>query len=200
MTTKFLDNKIFTFKILLSWRFPWKIAFWTIFLPAPLPNPPRKSANFIFIVVSLSLNRINDAQKRWQCTPGRAFNTKRLGPAATWECPSETGGGEAKIVACLKDKHMTLCSQISHVQALWFGYGGGQGSLGRQAMCAQFPTIRRCKWSSLCVSPFSNAWGDWPSSWTILDSPCSLKVHCSYDGAASIRAFQSFSDAQSRWR
>ena len=57
MTTKFLDNKIFTFKILLSWRFPRKIAFWTIFLPAPLPTPPLKSANFIFIVVSLSLNK-----------------------------------------------------------------------------------------------------------------------------------------------
>ena len=57
MTTKFLDNKIFTFKILLSWRFPWKIAFWTVFLPAPLPRPPLKSANFIFIVVSLSLKK-----------------------------------------------------------------------------------------------------------------------------------------------
>ena len=55
MTTKFLDNKIFTFKILLSWRFPGKIAFWTIFLSAPLPTPPLKNANFIFIVVSLSL-------------------------------------------------------------------------------------------------------------------------------------------------
>ena len=29
--------------------------FWTIFLPAPLPRPPLKSVNFIFIVVSLSL-------------------------------------------------------------------------------------------------------------------------------------------------
>ena len=24
----------------MSWRFPWKIAFWTILLPAPLPTPP----------------------------------------------------------------------------------------------------------------------------------------------------------------
>ena len=55
MTTKFLDNKIFTFKFLLSWRFPRKIAFWRIFLSAPLPTPPLKNANFIFIVVSLSL-------------------------------------------------------------------------------------------------------------------------------------------------
>ena len=34
MTTKF-DNKISTFKILLSWRFPRKTAFGTIFLSAP---------------------------------------------------------------------------------------------------------------------------------------------------------------------
>ena len=51
MTTKFLDNKIFTFKILLSWRFPWKIAFWTIFLPAPLPRPPRK-VQILFLLSS----------------------------------------------------------------------------------------------------------------------------------------------------
>ena len=55
MTTKFLDNEMFTFKILLSWRFPRKIAFWTIFLSAPKAPPPLKNANFIFIVVSLSL-------------------------------------------------------------------------------------------------------------------------------------------------
>ena len=55
MTTKCLDNKIFTFKILLSWRFPRKIALWTIFLSAPLPTPSLKNANFIFIVVSLSM-------------------------------------------------------------------------------------------------------------------------------------------------
>ena len=55
MTTKFLDNKIFTFKILLSWRFPRKIAFWRIFLSAPLPTPPWKTQILFFIVVSLSL-------------------------------------------------------------------------------------------------------------------------------------------------
>ena len=48
MTTKFLDNKIFTFKILLSWRFPRKIAFWTIFLSAPLPTPPPEKRKFYF--------------------------------------------------------------------------------------------------------------------------------------------------------
>ena len=55
MTTKLLENKSFTFKILLSWHFPQKIAFWTIFLSAhPCPPPPEKR-KFIFIVVSLSL-------------------------------------------------------------------------------------------------------------------------------------------------
>ena len=55
MTTKFLDNRICTFKISLSWRFPRKTAFWTIFLSAPSFPPPLKTANFIFIVVSPSL-------------------------------------------------------------------------------------------------------------------------------------------------
>ena len=54
-TTKFLDNKICTFKILLSWRFPRKTAFWTILLSDPLSLPPSKSQIFIFIVVSPSL-------------------------------------------------------------------------------------------------------------------------------------------------
>ena len=55
MTTKFLDNKICTFKILLSWRFPRKTAFWTIVLSAPNVPPPLKNENFIFLVVKLSL-------------------------------------------------------------------------------------------------------------------------------------------------
>ena len=56
MTTKLLDNQICTFKILLSWRFQRKIAFWTILLSATKGPPPSKSENFIFIVVSPSLN------------------------------------------------------------------------------------------------------------------------------------------------
>ena len=57
MTTKFLDNKIFTFKILLSWRSPRKIAFWTISLPAPLPTPPWK-VQILFLLSS----RFSDSQ------------------------------------------------------------------------------------------------------------------------------------------
>ena len=49
---KFLDNKMFTFKILLSWRFARKIAFWTIFLSAPLPNPPPPWKTQILFLLS----------------------------------------------------------------------------------------------------------------------------------------------------
>ena len=53
--TKFLDNSICTFKTLLSWRFPQKQRFRTIFLSALKPPPPSQSENFIFVVVSPSL-------------------------------------------------------------------------------------------------------------------------------------------------
>ena len=54
MTTKFLNNKICTFIILLSWHFPRKQA---LLDDSPLcpKAPPLKSENFIFIVVSPSL-------------------------------------------------------------------------------------------------------------------------------------------------
>ena len=48
MTTKFLDNKICTFEMLLSWRFPRLAAFWDDFPLRPQP-PPLRSANFIYI-------------------------------------------------------------------------------------------------------------------------------------------------------
>ena len=52
MTTKFHRNKIFTFKFLLSWRFPWQIAFGTIFPPAhPTHSPPWK-VQFSFLLSS----------------------------------------------------------------------------------------------------------------------------------------------------
>ena len=55
MTTKFLDNKISTFKILLSWRFPKRNSGFGQVSSLP-PRPTLlKSANFIFIVVSQSL-------------------------------------------------------------------------------------------------------------------------------------------------
>ena len=54
MTTKFLDNKICTFEILLSWCFPRRIAFLDR-VPLCPQCPPLKSTNFIFIVVSQSL-------------------------------------------------------------------------------------------------------------------------------------------------
>ena len=52
MTTQFLDNKICTFKILLSWRFPRKkkkkTAFWTSFLSATAAPPPLENRKFYF--------------------------------------------------------------------------------------------------------------------------------------------------------
>ena len=55
MTTKFLDNKIFTFKILLSWRFPRKQAFLDDFssLP-PRPPPPQKRKFYFYCRLAVS--------------------------------------------------------------------------------------------------------------------------------------------------
>ena len=55
MTTKFLDNTICTFKILLSWRFPRKQALLDDFPLCPQGPPPPQRETFIFIVVSPSL-------------------------------------------------------------------------------------------------------------------------------------------------
>ena len=54
MTTKFLDNKICTFKILLSRRFPQKLAFWTIFLPAPKAPPSQKRKFYFYCRLAVS--------------------------------------------------------------------------------------------------------------------------------------------------
>ena len=58
MTTIFLDNKIFTSN-LLSWRFPRKIAFWTISLSAPLPTPPEKRKFYFYCRLAFS--------ETWRC-------------------------------------------------------------------------------------------------------------------------------------
>ena len=55
MTTKFLDNKICTFKHLLSWRFPQKkSAFWTIFLSAPKAPPLKKRKIYFYCRLAVS--------------------------------------------------------------------------------------------------------------------------------------------------
>ena len=55
MTTRFLDDKVRTFEILLSWCFPRGNNVWgTFFASAPIP-PPLKNTSFIFTVVSPSL-------------------------------------------------------------------------------------------------------------------------------------------------
>ena len=61
MTTNFLDNKICTFKILLSWRFPRKKKkkqpFWTIFLSAPNAPPPQKCRFYFCFRLAVSERR-----------------------------------------------------------------------------------------------------------------------------------------------
>ena len=54
MTTKFLDNKICTFKILLSWLFPRKKRFWTILLSAPKAHPPQKRKFYFYCRLAVS--------------------------------------------------------------------------------------------------------------------------------------------------
>ena len=73
MTTKFLDNNICTFKILLSCRFPWKTAFWDTSPLYPRPTP-LKSAKCIFIVVSQSL-KINQGIQKKQGKEGQGCVT-----------------------------------------------------------------------------------------------------------------------------
>ena len=48
MTTKFRDNKIFTFEFLLSWRFPRKQAFLDDFPLCPQGPPPPQKRKFYF--------------------------------------------------------------------------------------------------------------------------------------------------------
>ena len=55
MTTKFLENIICTFEILLSWRLPRKAAFLDDFPLCPKAPPQKQTQIFIFIVVSPSL-------------------------------------------------------------------------------------------------------------------------------------------------
>ena len=54
MTTKFLDNKIFKCKFLLSWRFPRKQAFWGNLSVCPQHHPPQK-LRILFLVSSRRL-------------------------------------------------------------------------------------------------------------------------------------------------
>ena len=73
MTTKFLDNKICTFKILLSWRFPQKKKNSVLddFPLCPQGLPPSNSENFIFIVVSPSLKQLGRTRRGSYSAKGR---------------------------------------------------------------------------------------------------------------------------------
>ena len=54
MTTKFFDNKICNFKILLSGRFPRKTAFWTIFLSVPKAPPLENRKFYVYCRLAVS--------------------------------------------------------------------------------------------------------------------------------------------------
>ena len=55
MTTHFLDNKISTFKILLSWRFPRKKKVLDDFPLFPQGPPPPSKAKILFLLSSRRL-------------------------------------------------------------------------------------------------------------------------------------------------
>ena len=54
MTTKFLDYKICTFEILLSWRFPRKTVFLDNSPLHPTPNPPHKCKFYFYCRLAVS--------------------------------------------------------------------------------------------------------------------------------------------------
>ena len=58
MTTKFLDNKICTFKILLSWRFPRKTAFLADVPLCPRSPTPQKRKIYFYCRLAVSDYRI----------------------------------------------------------------------------------------------------------------------------------------------
>ena len=92
MTTKFLDNKSFKFKILLSWRFPRKTAFLDDFPLYLHPQPPLESANFISIVVSQSLKRIHVERMPGGVQGGGSHRTQ----GADW-LEQDWGPGDSKF-------------------------------------------------------------------------------------------------------
>ena len=98
MTTKFFDNKICDFNILLSWRFPRKTAFWTIFLSAPRP-PPLKTDNFWhFTLVTLRLcdprGLIDESASKSNSRPNDIHQFWRviLRTLSSWEFAKGGGG------------------------------------------------------------------------------------------------------------
>ena len=89
MTTKFLDNKICTFKILLSWRFPRKQAFLGDYPLCPQGPPPPKRKFYFYCRLAFSSSiKISEAgvQPRPAQPNGRM---PRLHPHV--KCPPYTG-------------------------------------------------------------------------------------------------------------
>ena len=83
-TTKFFDNKISTFKILLSWRFPRKKN--SILDDFPLCHqgpPPSKTQKIIFIVISPSLKVCPDIHCAFRVKEVGASKLHSITPAWT---------------------------------------------------------------------------------------------------------------------
>ena len=72
MTTKWFDNKNCTFKILLSWRFPRKAAFWDDFPLCPYgppPPPPQKRKFYFYWRLAVSEKTFAPPLKQLQKNP-----------------------------------------------------------------------------------------------------------------------------------
>ena len=87
MTTNFLENKICTFKILLSWRFPRKIEFSGYFSSLPPMPSPSKDATFYYYwrlaVSELRRVTIRGAQPSARLSEKIYLSTGPKGPSRT---------------------------------------------------------------------------------------------------------------------
>ena len=84
MTTKFFDNKICTFKILLSWRFPRKQAFLDDFPSAP--KAPPSNAKILFLLSSRRL-WMRQPWRFWRFWRFRSWRLPPLNPTPLFRHP-----------------------------------------------------------------------------------------------------------------
>ena len=106
MTTKFLDNKNRTFKILLPWRFPRKTAFWTNFLSAPKPPPPplNKQKNYFYCRLAVSEFWLASTLKTNEQTEGKR-NLSKSALDKSWGLPG--------LLLCLRASEATTTELAS---------------------------------------------------------------------------------------
>ena len=100
MTTKLLDNKICTFKIILSWRFARKQCFWTIFLSVPNASP----SEFFFFVVCVCV---------CVCCVVCRHGGLSKGPAGSFALEhAQKKRGERRETRILKFRHLRCHTQL----------------------------------------------------------------------------------------